>query len=400
MIKAENHIRENERIKKLNSFRILDSLPEEDYDNLTSIASEICGTPISLVSLIDTDRQWFKSHTGLDVTETPREYAFCAHALHQNEEIMIVEDAREDERFFDNPLVTGNPHVIFYAGVPLVDEDNLPLGTLCVIDHQPKLLSQSQVKALKALAKQVMNLMELRKTKYTLENSLREMEQVNTELERFAYIAAHDLKSPLRNIKNLTGFLLESQGSKLDQDGLELISLIEKSSDKLKVFIEGLLDYSKSNSIIKKAKEEIDIKLLLSEVKGLYGYENPCELHLHTELKSIFINRTCIEQVFMNLISNSIKYNHQDKAIIDLRIWEDKQYYYFSLKDNGPGIPLEYHDEVFDIFKVLSSKDKFGQRGNGIGLATVKKIIESLGGSIHLDSKESNGAKFDFSIEK
>jgi len=159
---SEKHKHENERLKLLESYSILDTLPEIDYDNLTAIASEICNTPISLVSLIDSKRQWFKSHHGLNISETPKDYAFCAHAIIDPNDVFIVQDTRKDERFFDNPLVTGDPNVIFYAGVPLVGANNLPIGTLCVIDHKPKLLSQTQILALKALANQVMNLLELK----------------------------------------------------------------------------------------------------------------------------------------------------------------------------------------------------------------------------------------------
>ena len=192
MIQPEDHSKEKERLASLESYSILDTLPEEEYDNLTAIAAEICGTPISLVSLLDNKRQWFKSHHGIDASETPKEYAFCAHAINSEEDILIVQDSRTDERFHDNPLVTGDPRVIFYAGIPLSTENGLPLGTLCVIDHKPKLLSQSQIASLKALAKQVMNLLKLRKSKIQLNKTIDSLEEKNIELERFAYIAAHD----------------------------------------------------------------------------------------------------------------------------------------------------------------------------------------------------------------
>ena len=144
MVKPAIHSREEERLLALDSYSILDTLPEADYDNITEIAAQICGTPISLVSLIDLKRQWFKSHHGLDVTETPREYAFCAHALNYSDTIFEIPDARNDIRFSDNPLVTNDPHVIFYAGVPLLTDDGLPLGTLCVIDNKHNKLTNAQ----------------------------------------------------------------------------------------------------------------------------------------------------------------------------------------------------------------------------------------------------------------
>ena len=218
MIAAKEHNNEKERQKNLESYSILDTLPETDYDNLTAIAAEICGTPISLISLIDNKRQWFKSHHGLDATETPREYAFCAHAINNAENVLIVQDARKDERFFDNPLVTGDPHVIFYAGVQLISDD-LPLGTLCVVDHKPHLLSQSQIGSLKALSNQVMILLELRKNKKLLEETIINLGEKNQELERFAFIAAHDLKSPLIGISSVVQIFSEAYSTILDDEG-------------------------------------------------------------------------------------------------------------------------------------------------------------------------------------
>ncbi|MBC77755.1 MAG: hypothetical protein CME64_17250 [Halobacteriovoraceae bacterium] len=152
---------EKSRLDKLKSLSILDSGPEKIFDELTKVAALVCGTPISLISLVDEHRQWFKSRHGLDACETERKYAFCAHAILENQ-VFIVEDATKDERFHDNPLVTGPPHVIFYTGVPLTTKDGFRIGTLCVIDHKPKRLKEEQISTLKLLAEQVVSQIELR----------------------------------------------------------------------------------------------------------------------------------------------------------------------------------------------------------------------------------------------
>src|SRR6476660_800907 len=155
---------EKERIAVLKEHEILDTPPEREYDDITLLASEICGTPISLISLVDDDRQWFKSSVGLHEAETPRDVAFCAHAILDPFETTIISDATKDERFASNPLVTGEPNIRFYAGAPLLSRENFALGTLCVIDSEPRQLTERQVAALQALARQLSVRLELRRT--------------------------------------------------------------------------------------------------------------------------------------------------------------------------------------------------------------------------------------------
>lgn len=152
---------ENTRLERLKLYSIMDSAAEASFDQLTKLASMICDCPISLVSLVDDKRQWFKSRVGLDATETPREHAFCAHAI-QQQDIFMIEDAQHDKRFVDNPLVTGEPHIRFYAGAPLTVEGNIRLGTLCVIDSKPRRLDPRQLDTLAVLRDAVVNLLELR----------------------------------------------------------------------------------------------------------------------------------------------------------------------------------------------------------------------------------------------
>ena len=140
----------------------MDSLPEKEYDSITQLASYICGTPIALISLIDDQRQWFKSTVGLDATETSREFSFCQYTI-MGDEVYEIKDAMENEIFAGNPFVTGNPNVRFYAGAPLQDENGFNLGSLCVIDAEPRMLTQEQKNALKLLANQVVLLLDLRK---------------------------------------------------------------------------------------------------------------------------------------------------------------------------------------------------------------------------------------------
>ena len=154
---------ERARLAALEAAGILDTLPESAYDAVVQLARILCGTPIALISLIDSDRQWFKARVGLDAQQTPRNVAFCDHAIRTPNRMMEVEDARNDPRFRDNPLVTGEPDIRFYAGCPIVDADGHAMGTVCVIDQIPKRLTPTQQVALSSLAEVVAALMDARR---------------------------------------------------------------------------------------------------------------------------------------------------------------------------------------------------------------------------------------------
>jgi len=173
---------ETARLAGLREYDILDTLPEQAYDDITYLASQICDTPIAIVSLVDEERQWFKSVHGLDVTETPRNLAFCAYAILDPDSLFIVEDTAEDERFADNPLVTAEPRIRFYAGAPLVTSNGHALGTLCVLDRQPRQLTQAQLATLRALSRQVVAQLELRRTVAELEHSSEALTHRNQQL--------------------------------------------------------------------------------------------------------------------------------------------------------------------------------------------------------------------------
>lgn len=174
---ALRQVNEPERLEALRSYQVLDTDPDQAFDDLVQLSAFICGTPISLVSLIDSERQWFKARVGLEVSETPREYAFCQYAM-RAPDVYEVPDATADPRFAHNPLVTGDPHIRFYAGAPLLSPEGLPLGTLCAIDTVPRQLSPDQRAALRVLARQVMAHLELRRIRLQLDDERQKLDGV------------------------------------------------------------------------------------------------------------------------------------------------------------------------------------------------------------------------------
>lgn len=205
---------EAERVAELAAFEILDTLPEQAYDDITFLAAEICGSPIALVSLIDGERQWFKSRVGLDASETHRDFAFCGHAILAPDDLMVVPDATADARFANNPLVVDDPGIRFYAGAPLVTESGAALGTLCVIDRVARELTDRQEQALRSLARQVMAQLELRRAVISLQEHVATRRQYEKQLEEYqrmleinlSVTELDSLTDPLTGIGNRRAF--------------------------------------------------------------------------------------------------------------------------------------------------------------------------------------------------
>ena len=391
---------ESLRLKALKEYSILDTLPEKEYDDITQLASQICGTSISTISLIDEKRQWFKSKVGLEVDETSKEVSFCCHAIMEPDKIFTVKDSRLDARFQDNPLVIGEPHVIFYTGVPLVSQDGFVLGTLCVIDDQPKELNQDQLLALKALSNQVVSLFELRKSKMQLERLTNDLEIRNKELEKFARVAAHDIKSPLNNISGLTEILLHQYSAILDDEGKMMMQMLDTSSQTLRDLVDGILEHSKSDFILSENRSVFNLNKLVNQCIDLLDNRKEYRFIKIFEECLIAVNKVALQQILLNLMSNAIKYNDKAKIKITIEFSEGLHFYNFKVIDNGVGIDEKYQDKIFDIFEIVTNEDRFGKKGTGIGLSTVKKLVEGLGGKIHVSSVLGENTTFEFTIAK
>ena len=205
---------ETSRLKALDEYKVMDTLPEQAYDNFTKLASIICNTPIALITLLDEERQWFKSRIGLERTEIPREDAICNYAIIQPDSILIVADIAKDARFGGNSLVTQEPNVRFYAGIPLVTSNGEALGTICVMDTKPREITQEQLHILKVLANEVMGQFELRRSIATLEKSvlkqeeyIDQLQEYQRELERVrAEFESQSLTDPLTGVSNRRAF--------------------------------------------------------------------------------------------------------------------------------------------------------------------------------------------------
>ncbi len=400
MIETLYPLNESFRLEALKSLNILDTESEKKFDEITALAAFLCDTKSALISLTDSKRQWTKSSYGINICEFPREKSICAHAILDPDNPLIIKDTRNDERFKDNPITKGEYPIIFYAGIPLVNKEGFALGTLCVFNNKPKELSIKQLEALKALANQVVILFELNKKNKDLEKIQNLLEKRNEALKEFAGVISHDLKMPLANIITTSDILKLRLTNHLDKKSLTYFDYIKKSSFSMSDYINDVLDHYESESLINHDPEIFDLNVLLKEIVNLLSIKSDCIIHLPNPSPSLKCNKLALQQIYINLIGNSIKYNDKKEIIIALNFSEDDRFYYFSITDNGMGIPKNRLEFIFDLFTTSDFIDRNGNKGNGIGLSTVKKLIENLGGTIKVLSIEGKQTTFRFSIKK
>ncbi|RXG16176.1 GAF sensor signal transduction histidine kinase [Leeuwenhoekiella aestuarii] len=391
---------EQDRLLELQQLKLMHTEADPNFDVITRLASAICDVPIALISLIDSDKQWFKSKTGWDICDTERDISFCAHAILQPKDITIIPDSRLDERFKDNPLLTSDYPVIFYAGVPLLTKKGNAIGTLCIIDHKPKSLSKSQIDSLKDLASQVESLFELRKSNLQLREVESLLQKKNEQLRKFAGTISHDMKMPLANMILTTDILKAKYAPSFDEQGNNYLSYLKQSSFSLSDYIDNLLSYYESEELPVQNLEVFDLNNLLEDIIDLLNINEDYIINLPENGINLQTNKSALNQILLNLITNSLKYNDKETGIIDINCVEDHAYYYIQVSDNGKGIQKDKIESIFDLFSTASETDNKGKKGNGIGLSTVRNLVHSLGGIISVSSEENEGAAFDFTIKK
>lgn len=387
---------ENERLKELRRLNILDSKHEKDFDDLVELASIICGVPISLVTLIDSDRQWFKSKKGVSIDSTHRDVSFCGHAIN-DDELFIVENAVGDKRFYDNPLVTDTPNIRFYAGMPIKSENGFNLGTLCVIDSEPKKLSEDQIKALEILGGQASKLIELRDKKNELELKNEKLESLNHLNNEITSIISHDLKGP---INSLRAYMNSNYiDANKPEDLAELFPLVKNNLNSLNELVENLLEWSRSTNDVNFT--EVKINDLILEVCYLFEV-NALEknIDLNCELKDdirVVADVAMLRFILRNLMNNAIKFTENDKVAVEAEK-TDHNKVIIKVIDNGVGISKDLLERIKLKDKKVSTKGTRNEKGTGLGLQLIREFLNIHKTELQIESEENKGSVFSFAL--
>jgi len=384
---------EAERLSALKEYHILDTDPEKDFDEIVALASSICETPISTITLIDESRQWHKARVGLKDQEGNRDYAFCAHAIHYDD-IMIVPDAKSDSRFFDNPFVVSDPNIRFYAGMPLINPEGFKLGTLCVIDRIPKNLSESQLLSLRVLGKQVMKQMELRR-------KVGELQRLNDINHKLLSVISHDLRSPFSSLYALLELI--EQYDLPPEEFKNMIPSVKKGFNAANGLLTNLLEWATSqfeqNEIVNKP---FSLKQLADQVM-----ENNAVIFQQKQNAVInMIEPTCmargdenmIKAVFRNLIVNANKFTQGGSITLSAK--DEGEMVEVKIEDTGVGIGTDRMDKMFSWGHRISTIGTGGERGSGFGLLVCKEFVERNSGQMWVKSTVGNGSQFYFTVPK
>jgi len=376
-----------EKLVPFQVYNILSTLLEKEFDELCTLASAICQTPVALIKLLEEEKPFIKAAATVPIGLSPDDYVKYAETVAFAGDLLVAIEPIDEA-------------VIFYAGIPLINAEGQTMGSLCVVDTEKRSLSDLQTAALKILAGQVMDKLELKKQDIALKKAYQALTNAHSFTQKFAAMAAHDIKNPLSSI-SLTAQALKGKLEKSGDEGcLKLVDINISSIKKLNTLLDDMLAYSKDPALLHQKKQQINLPELLFSVTCLL--EIPENMDIRLPEKSLRLNSSYIalEQIFINLFTNAIRYNDKTQGIIQVRFTSDENFDYFEVEDNGIGIAKEYHDRIFSDNFTLRITDRYNKKGNGIGLSTVRELVNALNGTITLASEPGEGTTFFIALKK
>lgn len=381
------------RLEALRDLEIMDTQDDPFFERLVLLASQILKTPIALISLVEDDRQWFLAKTGLDVKDTSREVSFCAHAIHSDAPF-IVEDATCDDRFSDNPLVTGKPGIRFYAGAPLITPEGYCLGTVCAIDNKARKSDGVDIAALKTLSSIAIEAIKLKSDirslqKISSEPKIKESSSL-TDVQQFA----HELRTPLCAISGFAELIENDKDNLLSPEKYrdyaanirESAQHLFQISDKI-ARTEGMLHNAASDLEVVEVRRLIE-RVVLSFDGMAKDRKQTIRYHAPDFDVLVMADPTALRQILINLISNACKYS-QEQALIEITLRSSQERCTIEISDNGPGIPSDVLSNLGKPF--LQSQSNPQDDGIGLGLSIALNLAHSMGWEFSISRGQTCG---------
>jgi signal transduction histidine kinase/CheY-like chemotaxis protein len=401
-------LEESKRIEALRRYDVLDSPSEASFDEVVTLVAAICQVPIAAISLVDTARQWFKAVVGLDIRETRRDVSVCRWTVSQRE-LFVVDDATEDARFADNPLVTGESNLRFYAGAPLITPEGHVIGALCAIDRQPRVLSQAQRDTLSVLARHVIGMLELatkaRELRETVDALDVQRHAANAAAEaKSAFLAnmSHELRTPMNGVISATDLLL---GTSLDPWQRDDVATIQKCARGLVAILNDVLDLARIESgRFTLDKEPVDLRALVKDSLAVLraaatAKKITVEAFFDPDVpERVMGDGLRLRQVLVNIVGNALKFTERGCVSITVRhvprIGAPANLLEIAVMDTGIGVPTDKREAIFQKFVQAESSTTRRFGGTGLGLAIVRELVEAMGGSVRVEDTQGGGATF------
>ena len=397
------------RIAALHEYQILHTSDEESFDEIVRLAAESCSAPLALINFCAHDKTWSKARYGTDLKEMERGHSFCGHLVETNE-ILSVSDAKLDPRYAENIYVNESPYIRAYLGIPLTDSEGLVLGSICVIDTTNRDFAPKHVARLQYFARQIMNLLELRKTQSALlatqkELTIQQQTIADTKKHQREFLSnlSHEVRTPLNAILGLSE-ILKDQGLSASQT--RLLQDLTKSGQHLIETLNAFLEHSKMEAGQAKLNlSTFSLKSFVEETLSPFevlAFNKGVRLthtinfadHIHCQG-----DKVRLRQVLNNLVSNSLKFTDSGSIRVEIECTDtrgDESLFAFRVIDTGIGIDKNHHGQLFEPYLQVSGDASKG--GTGLGLSICKKIIESMDGQIGLDSDLGKGSTFWFMV--
>jgi signal transduction histidine kinase/ActR/RegA family two-component response regulator len=395
---------EMKRLASLQSYPVNLLLKEQEFDEITRLGAIICDKPVAMITFLTEDTQWIKSSVGVGLKYIQRKYSFCQHTI-QHDSILEVNDTLKDKAFCTHPLVVNEPYIRFYAGVPLIMGDGQRIGTLCVGDIHPGVLTDKQKSALLYLSHCVVNLLELKKQKSLLSEQKRKAEESALAQSDFLSTMSHEIRTPLNGIAGLAHLLMEENPQ---PHQINYIKTIQFSANNLMSIVNDVLDFNKIEAgHIALEKIPFQLKELVSEVSTVNQIKAAdkgitLKVKFDPDLPDRVIGDPLrLTQILNNLVSNAVKFTHHGGVTIEVLLAQKRPHnvvVHFAVIDTGIGIPKEKQHLLFKRFSQVDSSisRKFG--GTGLGLAIIKRLLDLQGSQILVNSEEGKGSLFSFSL--
>ncbi len=404
MITAPLPPNEAARLAALHDYGVLDTPEDARFDRIAALAARMLDMPIGLVSLVDAKRQWFKAHYGLAMRESPRDASFCSYAIADGA-FLEVPDAAADDRFADNPLVLGDPQIRFYAGAPLLDPQGYALGTLCVIDRQPRILSDTERAVLQDLAALALDALLLDRARHEAEQARREAEYANRAKTNFLAFMSHELRTPLNAVIGFGELLsAESFGPLGSARYKHYAGMIVEGGQHLLEVINAILDMSRIEagrfSIERQPlslAEEVAAVLALVRVQADsagVALEMAADLAALGEVQA---DRAALRQVLLNLVGNALKFTPSGGKVQVSGV-NDAGMIRLCIADSGAGIAPEDLRRLGEPFYQSGPVLLRRAEGSGLGLAISKRLIALHGGKLEIESTLGEGTKVSISL--